>query len=83
MKKITFAEESKSKINYYNLSNNFDYELKIKNKKKNDFKIVNNYNDEELNSLDYNNAKKYDKRKYFQYYLSLIKTKHLLLFTFF
>ena len=83
MKKITFAEESKSKFNYYNLNNIFEYEYRIKNEKKSDLEMINNFNDEELNSLNYNNAKKYDKRKYFQYYLSLIKTKHLLLFTFF
>ena len=41
------------------------------------------YNDEELNSLSYNDAIKYDKRTYFQYYYSLIKKKHLLFFTFF
>ena len=40
------------------------------------------YNDEELNSLDYHNAIKYDKRTYFQYYHSLLNIKHLLFFTF-
>ena len=39
-------------------------------------------NDWELNSLSYANALIYDKRTYFQYYLSLIKTKHKLIFTF-
>ena len=41
------------------------------------------YNDYELNSLSYLDALKYDKRNYLQYYMSLIKTKHLLIFTFF
>jgi len=41
-----------------------------------------NFNDMELNSLTYDKALKYDKRTYFQYYLSLIKTKHKLIFTF-
>jgi len=81
-KKITLIEESKSKSSLYKLNNNFDFELEIKKGKKNDLNIVNNYNDEELNSLDYKSAKKFDKRNYFQYYMSLIKTKHLLLFTF-
>ena len=40
------------------------------------------YNDEELNNLDYKLALKYDTRKYCQYYLSLLKTKHILIFTF-
>ena len=41
------------------------------------------YNDEELNNLSYKLAKKYDKRTYWQYYISLLKTKHDLIFTFF
>ena len=41
------------------------------------------YNDEELNSLNYNEAIKIDKRGYFQYYISLIKKKQLFFFTFF
>ena len=33
------------------------------------------FNDSELNSLSYRRALKYDKRTYFQYYFSLIKTR--------
>ena len=44
--------------------------------------IYTNMNDEELNSLEYEKALIYDKRSYFQYYWSLLKTKHLILFTF-
>ena len=40
------------------------------------------YNDRELNSLSYKKALKIDKRTYIQYYLSLLKTNHLFLFTF-
>ena len=40
------------------------------------------FKDYELNSLSYNDALKYDKRTYLQYYISLLKTKHLLIFTF-
>ena len=39
-------------------------------------------NDQEMNSLEYQKAIELDKRTYFQYYLSLIKKKHLILFTF-
>ena len=39
-------------------------------------------NDQELNSLIYKLAIKYDKRTYFQYYWSLLKKKQLILFTF-
>ena len=41
------------------------------------------YNDNELNLLNYKDAKKSDKRTYMQYYFSLLKTKHLLFFSFF
>ena len=41
------------------------------------------YNDYEMNSLLYIDALKYDHRTYFQYYLSLIRTKHKLIFTFY
>ena len=38
--------------------------------------------DKEINSFNYEKALKFDKRTYLQYYKSLIKTKHLLIFTF-
>ena len=41
-----------------------------------------NMNDQEKNSLDYRRAKEYDKRTYFQFYWSLLKKKHLILFSF-
>ena len=53
---------------------------KEKNKKFSEEKIK--YNDYELNNLTYEEAIKNDKRTYFQYYISLLKTKHLILFTF-
>ena len=40
-------------------------------------------NDYELNSLKYDLALQYDKRNYWEYYISLIKTKELIVFTFF
>ena len=43
----------------------------------------NNYNDYELNSFSYEKAIKIDKRTYCEYYISLLRTKHLLIFTFF
>ena len=46
------------------------------------FVKINNNSDSELNELDYNEAIKIDKRTYFQYYLSLLRTKHLLFFSF-
>ena len=44
--------------------------INIKNKK------IISYNDKEMNSLNYELAKKYNKRAYIQYYLLLLKTKH-------
>ena len=61
------------------------------NKKNNKNKIViklynslykQNLNDQELNTLEYELAIIIDKRTYFQYYWSLLKKKHLILFTF-
>ena len=43
---------------------------------------MNNYNDEELNTLSYESALLLDKRTYCQYYCSLLRKRHLLLFTF-
>ena len=40
------------------------------------------YNDEELNDLTYELALKNDIRTFFQYYISLLKAKHILIFTF-
>jgi hypothetical protein len=40
------------------------------------------YNDEEINNLSYKLALKFDKRTYCSYYLSLLKTKHILIFSF-
>ena len=44
--------------------------------------IKRNYNDSELDDLDYELAIIYDKRTYFQYYWSELKKNQLLLFTF-
>ena len=41
-----------------------------------------NYNDYELNALNYQEALKIDKRTYSEYYLSLLRTKHIFIFTF-
>ena len=54
-----------------------------KNKALKKVKKVMAYNDEELNNLKYELAMKFDKRSYCQYYLSLLITKHDIMFTFF
>ena len=81
---ITQIIDNKSK-----LGKNSKYEKKQKHLKKqlieNNQKRLNkiNYNDYELNNLSYNEALKIDKRTYFQYYLSLLRTKHILIFSFY
>ena len=41
-----------------------------------------NYSDYEINSLTYKEALEYDKRTFFQYYISLLKRKHPIIFSF-
>ena len=52
---------------------------KFSNKEKSDIKDVLKYNDNELNSMSYNEAIRNDHRTFFQFYFSLLKTKHLLI----
>ena len=79
-----------------NFNSSNTYEIKT-NKEKKDISIINERNDSiyngsinilklndyELNSLSYKDALKYDKRSYSEYFLSLLKTKQLVIFTFF
>ena len=75
-KKI-YKKSTKTAI-YMNSSNNTFYKHNVgKNI------LYRNLNDEELNSLEYTIALSIDKRTYFQYYWSLLKKKHLILFTFY
>ena len=45
-------------------------------------KKSNSLTDKEINSFKYEEALKFDKRTYIQFYFSLLKEKHLLIFTF-
>ena len=47
-----------------------------------ELKNPNEFTDDEINDLSYDLAIKYDKRTYCQYYISLLKTKHDLIFSF-
>ena len=62
--------------------NEFEGEKKFKKTNIDEHENV-NYTDYELNNLDYKDALKYDKRTYLEYYLSLIKQKQLIIFTFY
>ena len=48
-----------------------------------EFKEILECNSNELNSLTYDKALLYDKRTFFEYYISLLKTNHLLIFSFY
>ena len=79
--------KSNKKINIKAINN--DSEIKIiskNNQLDNHGKKINyllDYIDEEINELSYDLAKQYDKRNFCQYYISLIKTKHILIFALF
>ena len=74
---INYVNKIKVYNNYENNNiNTFNNDISNKNK-------IKTLNDEEMNSLDYNQALILDKRTYFQYYFSLLKKKHLILFTFY
>ena len=67
------------------LENNNNEYLKYNMFKEKGKNILNNinYNDYELNNLNYDEALKIDKRTYIQYYFSLLKLKQILIFTFY
>jgi hypothetical protein len=77
-----------NKDNTITLSNN-DNTIKTDNKnkiKKFKTKIIKrklNLNDYEMNSLTYEKALKLDKRQFWEYYISLIRTKQVIVFIFF
>ena len=84
-----FKKRKKKKILTNNISSNDEIikkkkkaKLKSKKNKVSLIPIENNFNDTELNCLEYKEAIKYDKRTYMQYYWSLLKKKHLLVFSF-
>ena len=69
---------SKGIINFPN--DIMDNPLKVNKEEKKEILI---YNDNELNSFDYKKALIYDKRTFTQYYISLLRINHLLLFSFY
>ena len=71
----SFAKESSQ-----NIDNTLSKSKTLNYAKGKDIKIT--YNDIELNSLDYEDALKDDNRTYIQYYFSLLRTRHILIFTF-
>ena len=66
----------------YNIFNKIDSKENLKLNDKANSNSTIQFNDQELNMLEYKKAIILDKRTYFQYYISLLKRKHLILFTF-
>jgi len=81
--KIKIKKKNKIRKNNKIISENKNnYSFDVKTTKK--LKIKSReYNDYELNELQYKDALKKDKRTFTQFYLSLLKTKHILIFSFF
>jgi len=81
----TGKSSSKIEINNINNSNiqKINKKIHITTTNNNDYNRNINYNDYELNSMIYHLALDYDKRTYLQYYLSLLKTKHIIIFSFY
>ncbi len=75
IKETNIKEEKEEKKHKHRLRHS-------KNLEKQKLELAKGLNDQELNTLDYEVAIVIDNRTYFQYYFSLIKKKHLILFTF-
>ena len=77
-------ENSGNRIN--NIITDGNNKMEIKNYLKNDeikkLESILNYTEDELNDLSYDLALKNDKRTYWQFYFSLIKTKHEFIYAF-
>ena len=68
---------SKSEVQNMNMHSNQNKSNKDSNT------IINEkFNDYELNTMSFDDALKFDKRTYMQYYFSLLRTKHYILFSF-
>ena len=82
-----FSKDPTMKINSIDNNNNLVMNEKLEPKPEEKIekktKTMEFYNDFELNSLEYKEALEIDKRTYFQYYISLIKKKQLIIFTFY
>ena len=81
---LTTSNKSSSKLSLGQSKNIIDINNNNKNNTKNKKQNTNiNYSDSEINSFSYKEAIKNDKRTFFQYYFSLIKTKHIIFYAFY
>ena len=76
---------SKSNLEIRKLVDNINIKIPDNNYANNEtYNInVNDYNDYELNDLSYTDAIKYDKRTFLKYYISLLKRKQIIIFSFY
>ena len=74
LKQVNEKNSEKKKVVYFKTEVDKEKEIQYE---------IYNFTNEELNSLSYEMALRYDKRTYFKYYISLLKQKHLIIFTFF
>ena len=84
-------DKQKNKITFLSLKNSSL--IKLDKRQRINFSILGNnvypskskniLSDKEMNELSYNDALIYDKRSFFECYISLLKTKHLFMFAFF
>ena len=74
------SNSSVIKIEKSNEIINLNQKMKLEDQKTEDFSA---YNDYELNEFSYKEASIKDKRTFFQLFISLIKTKHQIIFTFY
>ena len=85
-KNILLSTNNDNINNLNNITLNANNEIKesnIKNKQYYKYKEIMELNEIELNSLPYEKAIINDKRTFFQYYISLLKINHLLIFSFY
>ena len=76
-KQINYIKETENSSKYIYCNINKEGMMIEERNKKMEF------NDREMNEFSYKQALKYDKRNYIQYYCSLLKTKHILIFSFY
>ena len=76
---VNFATRSINKLNFFKIDTNGENkqnQTKTSKKNKKNDNIKSNFNDYELNNMSYHEVIIFDKRTCFEYYISLIKTKH-------
>ena len=73
----SLSNSTKNNLKIYKINKKIKSEILIEEPK------IIEYNDYELNNLEYQKALEIDKRKYLEYYISLIKRKQIIIFTFY